>query len=246
MIYLEELVKCSENLLCENLSGITKNTLASITHQERLSKSLFRAAYVLGNEVPIFEKIVSKLPNHEYQNLAVDALKEKSVSFMIAEKISHISIEEIKLSIININSINQILCCVAKLFDIKFVIYNNMKLVAIVMGNCISFNCVISLGMLFESINEPKTFAIDRIADPEALRTFEELDCHSDDDSVIEEVLKSTTTDEHRREHLLYPHSGTSLVYLRNNIFHDNTCLEHANDLFPICIESKKKQNPVY
>ena len=54
--------------------------------------------------------------------------------------------------------------------------------------------------------------------------------------------MKSRKIDELVREHVLYPHTGPSIVHLRNNVFHNNTCLEHVNDLFPICIESKKKK----
>ena len=44
--------------------------------------------------------------------------------------------------------------------------------------------------------------------------------------------------DESRREHVKYPYTGPSFVYLGNNFFHGSTCLEHVNDLFPIYKES--------
>lgn len=40
--------------------------------------------------------------------------------------------------------------------------------------------------------------------------------------------------------HLLYPHTNSSLVHLRNNIFHINTCLHHINYSFLICKEAVK------
>ena len=44
--------------------------------------------------------------------------------------------------------------------------------------------------------------------------------------------------DESGREHEKYPHTGPSIVYLR---IHGSTCLEHVDDLFPICKESVQK-----
>ena len=40
------------------------------------------------------------------------------------------------------------------------------------------------------------------------------------------------------RKHLKYPHSGTLVTFIRNNIFHGSTSLEHINDLYPICVEA--------
>ena len=40
------------------------------------------------------------------------------------------------------------------------------------------------------------------------------------------------------RKHLKYSHSGTLVTFIRNNIFHGSTSLEHINDLYPICVEA--------
>ena len=52
--------------------------------------------------------------------------------------------------------------------------------------------------------------------------------------------------DKHGREHVLYPYTGPSLIYLRNNVFHNNTCLEYIDDLYPICSESLKQGKSVF
>ena len=51
----------------------------------------------------------------------------------------------------------------------------------------------------------------------------------------------SSKTDKLGRPHVSYPHTGPAVVYLRNNYFHANTCLEHINDLLPIVDEGVKK-----
>ena len=38
-----------------------------------------------------------------------------------------------------------------------------------------------------------------------------------------------------------YPHTGPAIVCLRNNFFHGNTCLQHINDIFPVCTQKVKK-----
>ena len=45
------------------------------------------------------------------------------------------------------------------------------------------------------------------------------------EDSIAE--ILPCSKDEFGREHVIYPHTGPSIVYLRNNFFHENTCLEH-------------------
>ena len=42
------------------------------------------------------------------------------------------------------------------------------------------------------------------------------------------------------RSHLEYPQTGPSVVYLRNNFLHSSTCIEHINDLYPICTEATR------
>ena len=36
------------------------------------------------------------------------------------------------------------------------------------------------------------------------------------------------------RNHIKCPHSGSSVIYLRNNLFHEMTALEHIKDLAPL------------
>ena len=50
------------------------------------------------------------------------------------------------------------------------------------------------------------------------------------------------TTDYLYRERIQCPHSGPSLVYLRNNFFHISTCSDHTNDLYPIYCEAVKQK----
>ena len=61
-----------------------------------------------------------------------------------------------------------------------------------------------------------------------------------------ESDVTSDIQDKHGRRHLKYPHTGPMVVYLRNNIFHNSTCLEHVNDLFPICSKAVKNGKGVF
>ena len=49
----DDLVNCSEKCLSDSLNKIADNSLQICNHYERLSKSLFRAAYVLGNQLQL-------------------------------------------------------------------------------------------------------------------------------------------------------------------------------------------------
>ena len=86
---------------------------------------------------------------------------------------------------------------------------------------------------------EFKFFSVDHVNDPESLKTFEELD-QENSNNYISEVLESSKMDKHGREHVLYPHTGPLLIYLRNTVFHNNTCLKHTlympNGEFPVRI----------
>ena len=52
-------------------------------------------------------------------------------------------------------------------------------------------------------------------------------------------------TDTLGRKHLKCAYTGPIVTYIRNNIFHNNICLEHVNDLLPICVESVKNGKTV-
>ena len=65
--------------------------------------------------------------------------------------------------------------------------------------------------------------------------------CEDKDDSGSGTYI----TDRLGREHLKCAYTGPVLTYIRNNIFHNNTCLEHVNDLLPICVESVKNGKTV-
>ena len=69
------------------------------------------------------------------------------------------------------------------------------------------------------------------ISDEQFLQTFANVESGNtltDKDESITMI-----NDESRREHVKYPHTGPSIVYLRNNVFHGSICLEQVNDLFP-------------
>ena len=40
------------------------------------------------------------------------------------------------------------------------------------------------------------------------------------------------------RNHNNCPHSGPSVIYLRNNCFYEMTALEHINDFAPLCFDA--------
>ena len=75
------------------------------------------------------------------------------------------------------------------------------------------------------------TYKIEPIRDEQFLQVFADVQLGNtltDEDESITMV-----NDKSGRKHVKYPHTGPSVVYLRNNFFHGSTCLEHGNDLFP-------------
>ena len=159
---------------------------------------------------------------------------------MISEERPHIEeIKEMNTSCMHCDCLNEVFNAIAQVFDVKLVIYNNVNIAPTVLGKNISFNIVITIGMICV-VNSSKFFSVDHVTDPESLKTFEELDQENSNNS-ISQVLESSKMDKHGREHVLYPYTGPSLIYLRNNVFHNNTLLEHINDLYPICSESLNK-----
>ena len=99
---------------------------------------------------------------------------------------------------------------------------------------------MITIGKICEG-DEFKFFSVHHVTEPESLTTFEELDQENSNNS-ISEVLESSKMDKHGQEHVLYPHTGPSLIYLMCNVFHNNTYLEHINEFYHICSESLKKK----
>ena len=237
----DDLVNCSEPSPCRDLHYASSLLSDKIT-QDALQKSLFRAAYEMGEEVSLLEKTVTELQNYGHSSLTVESLREKVLAFMKDEGITE-GFEEIETSMINLNSANQMISCIARIFQMKFIIFNNSTLAPIVIGNSVSFNGVITIGTLLKNHDELIFFDVSRITDPDSLKTFEEVDASVTVEQSDQE--SETINDELDRKHVKYPHTGPSIIYLRNNIFHENTCLEHVNDLFPIFLESIKKKKSV-
>ena len=75
---------------------------------------------------------------------------------------------------------------------------------------------------------------------------YEERELQQQDKVAHPVEEPSDMQDKYGRGHLKYPHTGPILVYLRNNIFHGSTCLEHVNDLFPICSNAVKDGKGVF
>ena len=59
-------------------------------------------------------------------------------------------------------------------------------------------------------------------------------------------INEKLSQDKHGREHLRYPHTGPVIIYIRNNVFHENTCLENINDLYPICMEAVRNGKGIF
>ena len=134
------------------------------------------------------------------------------------------------------SAVDEVINAIANIYDVKFVLYNSVNMSPIILRQSFCPSYTIVIAVAFEN-SKCQFYKITQINDKDYLKTFG--DEEEDDDRIDEEL--STKIGKYGREHVPYPHTGQAIVYLRNNFFHGNTCLEHINDLFPVCTQSVKK-----
>ena len=150
--------------------------------------------------------------------------------------------QELEKTVYSSKVLDCILWTVAEKYDAKIVLYNSITLTPVVVATNSNPTNVITFafnyfdgGYAFHTVKE--------VGNPKSLKTFgdEEDEFDRDEESDNEVEKSSSKTDKLGRPHVSYPHTGPAVVYLRNNYFHANTCLEHINDLLPIVDEGVKK-----
>ena len=233
-IFVDDDIIKAENLISVGLSKFEEEAKLIKNHDERLSKNLFRAAYVLGEmSVDISSCIAAELVMKGYKNVTKEALKEEIRTFMASENRRHI--EDVINSCDTSSSLAEIFYAMGNIYKVKFVVYNSVKLTPIVLGQsmCPVYSVVRAANFKDTHL---KFHNVVPCEDADAFQTFK------DAEEPLEEISHvSSKACNHGREHVVYPHTGPAIVYLRNNFFHENTCLEHINNLYPICCESLKR-----
>lgn len=193
--------------------------------RKRLEKALFRAAYTLEDETVDIFKSISELPSAEI-------IKSKEgLQKMLFEELFQKEIDEREL--LSSETLDKALSYLGLKYQVKFVLYNGIEVKPKVIGQTLCPKHLIVKAAYFDG-SSWCFFHLSKVDDPEHLQTCGGIE-------IMEDTNLDTNQDKSGRDHVNYPHSGPSLVYLRNNFFHGNTCLEHINDLFPICRESVKK-----
>ena len=136
-----------DNNLIENLFKSNKNQLKELEiktkevpkQKDRLSKSLFRAAYELTADAPsdIFAQITNELALKGFGTLTKEKLKEEVIIFMTTENRPYI--QEVIAKVLFSAVVQEILNVVRSCYDVKFVLYNcvNLALIAINHSSCL-------------------------------------------------------------------------------------------------------------
>ena len=138
----------------------------------------------------------------------------------------------------------EILNAVGSSYDVKFVLYNGVNLAPIVISHS---SCPVHVVIFAVDFNDNtcKLCTVRPINEVGFLEIFQD-EGNKEEQENEQEVNIESEKDKHGQEHVPYPHTGPSIVCLRNNFFHDNTCLEHVNDLYPICCESRNRGKTIF
>ena len=220
--FLQDKVVIDETAQYNTSQELQEKTITTENQTNRINNTLHRAAYTLKDEADVFGIISRRLSAIGFPNLTKEKLEE-----------------ETKAKLGDFNDLYTILKFIGETYDVKFIMHNGAKLPPL----SVSFSSYPTYTVTFTIYyKESKwyTSEIESISDEQFLQTFADVESGNtltDEDESISMI----NDDESRREHVKYPHTGPSIVYLRNNFFHGSTCLEHVNDLFPICKESVQK-----
>ena len=241
-----------DNNLIENSFKNTKNQLTELEikakevpkQKDRLSKSLFRAAYELTADAPsdIFAQITNELALQGFKTLTKEKLKEKMITFMTMENRPYI--QDVIGKVLFSAVVKEILNATGSSYDVKFVLYNGVNLAPIVINHS---SCPVQIVVFAVEFNDNacKLCTVTPITDRDFLQICQDEE-NKEEQENEQELDMESEKDKHGREHVLYPHRGPSIVYLRNNFLQDNTCLEHVNDLYPICCESRRRGKTIF
>ena len=235
----DDIVLQSKVTKSNTFSDIETKEDSNENQREHLIMSLFRAAYELEEEQYCIFKCLSLA-------LSKKGLNKGTEESLKREVIEHITCrdpslkEECERIVYSSKMLDLILWSVAEIYDAKIVLYNSKTLAPAVVAMDSNPTNTISVafyyvngGYIFHNITKANLASLNTFGDEE-----DKLDQQSDEDEL---EMTSSKTDKLGRPHVSYPHTGPSIVYLRNNYFHENTCLEHINDLFPILNEVVKK-----
>ena len=128
------------------------------------------------------------------------------------------------------------------LYDVKFSVITNKEILPIIIGSSTTNVTAerIVIGLQIDMKEGIRFFSTKEISDKSTVQSIAEYEGENVPYEELEENdIRQSNIDKLGQPHLPYPHTGPSIIYLRN-IFHSSTCLEHINDLYPICREAVK------
>ena len=139
-----------------------------------------------------------------------------------------------------------VLLSVSMLYSITFSIITNTDILPVIIvhhsSKTISSKCIF-LGLQIDGPDKMSFFPTIEISDKSSFVSMGEFEGAQNDETDDTHDINhdnGNVIDVLGRSHLEYPHTGPSVVYLRNNFLHSSTCIEHINDLFPICTEATR------
>ena len=239
----DDIVLEAETTKVNILSHLEATALVTENHIERLANTLFRAAYELDqHQCAVFQCMSLELSKKGF-DVSGESLKSEVIHHIAKEDPS--AKKKIEDAVYSSEILDQILWSIAEIYDVKIVLYNSITPAPVVILMNSATTNVISLAFCYAN-GQYVFYNISAVNNSE-LKTFADYEDedngenarYDENDSVLD--ANSSKTDNLGRIHVSYPHTGPSIVYLRNNYFHSNTCLEHVNDLLPIIKESVKR-----
>ena len=188
------------------------------------------------------KQITNELPLKGFGMPTKEKLKKEVITFMTTENRPYI--QEVITKVLFSAVVQEILNAVGSSYDVKFVLYNGVYVAPIVISHSFCPVHVVVFAVKFND-NTCKLCAVTPITKADFLQIFQDKENKVEQENEQELDMESEK-DKDGGEHVPYLHTGPSTVYLRNNFFQGNTCLEHVNDLYPICCKSRKRGKRIF
>ena len=188
------------------------------------------------------KQITNELPLKRFGMPTKEKLKKEVITFITTENRPYI--QEVITKVLFSAVVQEILNAVGPSYDVKFVLYNGVYVAPIVISHSFCPVHVIVFAVKFND-NTCKLCTVTPITKADFLQIFQDEENKVEQENEQELDMESEK-DKDGGEHVPYLHTGPSIVYLRNNFFQDSTCLEHVNDLYPICCKSRKRGKTIF
>ena len=153
-------------------------------------------------------------------------------------------IQEVIAEVLFSTVVQETLNAVESNYNVKFALYNHVNLGPNVISHSSCPVHAVPFAVEFNK-NVCKLCIVTTITDADFLQIFQD-EKNKGEQEIEQEVDIESEKDKYGREHVSYPHTGPSTVYIWNNFFYKNKCLEHLNDFYRICFKSRKRGKKIF